>query len=427
MSFKLSICIPTYNRKRNLSELLDALAEINGINSPKSEREIEIVVSDNASTDGTKEYMEDLVKKEKFQNLRYHRNDENIGPDNNFVMCYKLAKGDYVWLLGDDDMVMGDIISIIMEVTQKYSPGVVYIDITKEKMSDKLDSGMNDRVSVCYDYVDFMFGMDYLLLISAFICKREIIATIDFSEYDQCKEFKYSLAIFKCAFESVTNILVAGQNYLKAPTSANIWDRYDAIRETVLINDIRFEEEKELYYWFVRKIIYQHKLSTLIISNILWCRKIMPENSLKWKKSIALDTLEKNYPIFKAGYEWSLECPIEAHDISWGMEKFQEIKKESIVDIAKKLSIIYIYGAGYWGKYYKQLLSENGVAINGFIVSDYKEITEGNVHHLSEILPTDPEAGILIAVEYGKDVFDILRELLASEWRNRMDNVIFIT
>ena len=61
MSFQLSICIPTYNRKRNLSELLDVLAEIRGM------ADIEVIVSDNASTDGTKEYMEDLVKKKKFK------------------------------------------------------------------------------------------------------------------------------------------------------------------------------------------------------------------------------------------------------------------------------------------------------------------------------------------------------------------------
>lgn len=120
-----------------------------------------------------------------------------------------------------------------------------------------------------------------------------------------------------------------------------------------------------------------------------------------------------------------MECPIEEIGISRAVEKFQEIKKESIVDIAKKFKIIYIYGAGYWGKYYKQLLADNGVDINGFLVSDDEEITGENIYHLSEVPPTEA-AGVLVAVQYGRKVFDILRNLLASEWKNRMDDVVFI-
>lgn len=424
MSIQLSICVPTYNRKRNLSELLDVLAELIG-----GGQNVEVIVSDNASTDGTKEYMEDLKKKERFKNLRYHRNDENIGPDNNFVMCYKLAKGDYIWLLGDDDMIMGDIVPYITKILEKYSPGVVFIDLTIEKMarSQKSEISIDGRAVVCNDYVDFLFRMDYMFFISAFICKKEIIETLDFSNYVQCKELKYVLAILKCAFESAINVVVAGKNYLKSALSSNTWDRYETMWELgVLVNSIRYEEENELYYWFARKMIYGHKLSTFDAWYTLWCRENMLETSLKWNKSIVLDTLENNYPVIRAGYEWLMECPIEEIGISRAAKKFQEIYKESIVDFAKKFKIIYIYGAGYWGKYYKQLLADNGVDINGFLVSDYEEITGENIYHLKEVLPTEPAAGVLVAVQYGRKVFDILRSLLASEWKNRMDDVVFI-
>ena len=390
--------------------------------------EVEVIVSDNASTDGTKEYMEELVQRGKLKNLCYHRNDENIGPDNNFVMCYKLAKGDYIWLLGDDDMIMGDIVLYITEILEKYSPGVVFIDFTIEKVvrSQKSEVCIDDGAVVCNDYMDFLLRMDYMYLISAFICKKEIIETIVFSKYVRCKELKYVLAILKCAFESEANVVVAGKNYLKAVQSFNTWDRYETMWELgVLVNSIRYEEEKELYYWFARKMIYGHKLSTYGVWNTLGCRVDMPETSLRWNKSIALDTLENNYPVIRAGYEWLMECPIEEIGISRAVEKFQEIKKESIVDIAKKFKIIYIYGAGYWGKYYKQLLADNGVDINGFLVSDDEEITGENIYHLSEVPPTEA-AGVLVAVQYGRKVFDILRNLLASEWKNRMDDVVFI-
>lgn len=255
--------------------------------------EVEVIVSDNASTDGTKEYMEELVQRGKLKNLCYHRNDENIGPDNNFVMCYKLAKGDYIWLLGDDDMIMGDIVLYITEILEKYSPGVVFIDFTIEKVvrSQKSEVCIDDGAVVCNDYMDFLLRMDYMYLISAFICKKEIIETIVFSKYVRCKELKYVLAILKCAFESEANVVVAGKNYLKAVQSFNTWDRYETMWELgVLVNSIRYEEEKELYYWFARKMIYGHKLSTYGVWNTLGCRVDMPKTSLRWNKSIALDT-----------------------------------------------------------------------------------------------------------------------------------------
>lgn len=47
VSIQLSICVPTYNRKRNLSELLDALAELIGVDCPKTQKPI-LKVEDSA-------------------------------------------------------------------------------------------------------------------------------------------------------------------------------------------------------------------------------------------------------------------------------------------------------------------------------------------------------------------------------------------
>ncbi|EBH2219729.1 glycosyltransferase, partial [Salmonella enterica] len=46
----ISFCIPTYNRKEYLEELLNSIN-----NQEKFNLDIEICISDNASTDGTEE------------------------------------------------------------------------------------------------------------------------------------------------------------------------------------------------------------------------------------------------------------------------------------------------------------------------------------------------------------------------------------
>ena len=64
--------------------------------------DVEIVVSDNCSTDSIPEIMNEYV--EKYPNIiRYSRNIENLGYDGNIMKLMKLAKGKFVHLFGDDD------------------------------------------------------------------------------------------------------------------------------------------------------------------------------------------------------------------------------------------------------------------------------------------------------------------------------------
>jgi glycosyltransferase involved in cell wall biosynthesis len=62
---------------------------------------IEIVVSDNASTDGTQHFCETLARVE--PRLRYYRQPRNIGPIRNYGEVLRLATGDLYMHLADDD------------------------------------------------------------------------------------------------------------------------------------------------------------------------------------------------------------------------------------------------------------------------------------------------------------------------------------
>lgn len=94
----LTIAIPTYNRSDLLCQLLDCLRQ-----QIRGRPEVRLLISDNASTDATRE----LVEKELRSGtpLDYVRNSENIGPDGNFLQCYERAGGKYVWMISDDDLL----------------------------------------------------------------------------------------------------------------------------------------------------------------------------------------------------------------------------------------------------------------------------------------------------------------------------------
>ena len=106
----LTIAIPTYNRSNELEMLLTALAP-QLTNHP----EIELFISDNASPDDTAA----LVRcfQDKGLALRYHRHPENIGPDANFLSCFRAARGKYFWLFSDDDIILpGTIDTLISHI-----------------------------------------------------------------------------------------------------------------------------------------------------------------------------------------------------------------------------------------------------------------------------------------------------------------------
>ncbi len=106
----LSITIPTYNRAPFLAELLEVL-----LPQVRDEPRAELVVSDNASADGTPELLAGF--QERGLPLRHLRNAENVGSDGNFLQCLEAARGKYVWVLGDDDLLtpgaVGQLLSLL--------------------------------------------------------------------------------------------------------------------------------------------------------------------------------------------------------------------------------------------------------------------------------------------------------------------------
>lgn len=106
----LSICIPTYQRKEALKNTLEALAIV----AENRDGEIEICVSDNGSTDGTYEMLENHAKRHPFIKIR--RNQHNMGYDKNLIETLKMATGEYCWMMGDDDPIVPNRVSLILPV-----------------------------------------------------------------------------------------------------------------------------------------------------------------------------------------------------------------------------------------------------------------------------------------------------------------------
>ena len=102
---KLSICIPTFNRVRHLENCLNSIL----IASKKSSLNFEVCVSDNCSQEDTYS----VIKKYKDKlEIIFNQNKYNIGYGSNSLKSVSMAKGEFVWMLGNDDLVLPDSLNI---------------------------------------------------------------------------------------------------------------------------------------------------------------------------------------------------------------------------------------------------------------------------------------------------------------------------
>jgi len=119
----LSIAIPTFNRaewlRLCLSRLIPQLEGFYG--------KVEVTVYDNASPDNTGEIAKSFLTKN--MPLTYIRNSENIGSDKNIAQCFNKAIGQYVLILGDDDVVLDGSLKKIIEALKdtRYDHGAIYM------------------------------------------------------------------------------------------------------------------------------------------------------------------------------------------------------------------------------------------------------------------------------------------------------------
>lgn len=95
----LSICIPTYNRASLLERMLVTL-ELALANVPDTS--YEVVFRDNASTDNTPDIIAQFGERHP---IRYLKNKQNIGATRNILSVPLDATGEFVWMLGDDDLI----------------------------------------------------------------------------------------------------------------------------------------------------------------------------------------------------------------------------------------------------------------------------------------------------------------------------------
>lgn len=115
---KLSVGLPVYNGERFLALAIEGFLS-------QTYTDFELIISDNASTDKTREICEEYAKKD--QRIRYVRSETNLGAAPNHNRTFELSRGEYFKWAAHDDESDPNLLSRCMEWIERAPDSVVLV------------------------------------------------------------------------------------------------------------------------------------------------------------------------------------------------------------------------------------------------------------------------------------------------------------
>jgi len=178
----LSICIPTFNRYKNLAHTLESIVTADSFGD-----EVEVVISDNASTDDTAKVAQDYASR--YPNIHYFKNKENVR-DSNFTLALDRGTGEYKQLMNDNRLIGREALTYMLGAVKKHLVDRIPLYFlcgnifNADKNKDELE---------CHSLDDFLIHVSYFsTAIWAFGAWKEDWDSIDdkmrYSKLQLCQE-----------------------------------------------------------------------------------------------------------------------------------------------------------------------------------------------------------------------------------------------
>lgn len=200
----LTVVIPTYGRPEDIKNLVDTLL-------PQRNERWTLLIVDNCSPVPIR----DLVPAD----VEVVRNVVNIGASGNFPRCFEMAKTDWVWMIGDDDLVDPGGVERVLRAISEH-PDAAVINFGARGHTDG-----RDRPQIFHGFDEFLRGCDsisYSIWMSGNIYARK--------HYWPYLHMAYWFANTHCGhYVLLLFALMAGGTFVQLPAtacrqSAESWD-----------------------------------------------------------------------------------------------------------------------------------------------------------------------------------------------------------
>ena len=328
----LSICIPTYNRPDCLENCLNSILK-SKINSNNN---LEICISDNNSEAD----LSLIIKKYKDKlNINYHKNSKNLGHGRNFLKVVSMARGEYVWTLGDDDLLLpyslNNLFKLILQNTDidfffinsynldskkifsfpqpfdtKNLPKLM-VKYSKKKESEKINF---------FDLINPKISFDYLMGMYLLVFKRDNwIKNLDAIDYRKIRDPRiFSTFENTCGYvKIISRAFSSSKAYFQSdPLSVNLSGRRDWSNLYEFIEIVRIPE-----------ILDVHRSNGLPLLKYLYCKNLALKNFFPnfVKMYLNKETSGYNYVSLKSHFFRNLFYPYAILSIVFFL--YRKIKK----------------------------------------------------------------------------------------------------
>jgi abequosyltransferase len=176
----LTIAIPTYNRsgylRLNLEQLASQIRDV----APGM---VEVLVSDNCSPDDTGEVVKSLSSET--MPIQYVRNASNVGWARNFAQAFDLARGKYILMSGDDDLLVDGALQLLLDKISGKDYGVVCVrpyGYDDDFRAERPELPYGEKVFA--DSGEFLIAVHrWFTLTSALVLNKSLLAGVSSKEF----------------------------------------------------------------------------------------------------------------------------------------------------------------------------------------------------------------------------------------------------
>lgn len=148
IKYKLSICIPTYNRAETLEILLESIYKQIGNHI----KDVEVCISDNASNDTTKQIVDIYMQK---MHVVYYKHEKAIHPILNWNYVIDIMpSGKYVLMVGDDDIFVNDGIDRMLNLLENEPSDYYYLNHFHAQINVNREKVYNNNCKMTYESSD---------------------------------------------------------------------------------------------------------------------------------------------------------------------------------------------------------------------------------------------------------------------------------
>lgn len=266
MSKLLTISIPTWNRAKILDgALYHLLHQVN-----EFEKLIDVVISDNYSSDNTSE----IIKKwqHKYPHIKFtvYHQSRNTGFYGNFQKCKELSTGKFIWVLSDDDYVCKDVICNIISILQKYKSTLAILYLNNKVINARINNSSSYKITKI-DKLFYKYNYRLTLVSTTIFLNHKENDKFIYKKFENSNFIGFALMVDVIRFRNETAILsgkllkcrmdtISGYNFFDA-FIFNIFSIFNYMVSIGYSNKIIriFKENLIIHIWAKRYFYFKAK------------------------------------------------------------------------------------------------------------------------------------------------------------------------